>query len=207
MGGGRADGRVCQPELAVDARRLPDGRVELRSPAVGLWRGAPAGGAVVTGGTFVGELEVLGVRHALRVPADARGQVVERPEDDRARIPVGFGERLLVLDPEAAGEVMAAAEVAQAASSSDGLFFRASSSGRFYGRPAPDKPPFVSEGQEIGAGDPVCLLEVMKTFNRIAYAPSAAEALPERARVLRIVPEEGADLSPGDPILELEPVG
>lgn len=206
MAGGRADGRVFAPELAVRVERRADGRVALRSPAVGLWRGAPMAGAVVTEGTWVGELEVLGVLHALRVPAGARGQVVERPEDDRARIPVEHGQSLVVLDPEAAGEVMAAPGVAERASGSGGLVFRAPTSGRFYLRPAPDKPPFVEEGQEISAGDPVGLLEVMKTFNRIAYAASAADALPERARVKRVVPADGDDLSSGDPILELEPV-
>lgn len=202
----RADGRAFAPEIVVGVERRSDGRIVLRSPAVGSWRGAPMAGAVVTGGTWVGELEVLGVLHALRVPAGARGQVVERPEDDRARIPVEHGQRLVVLDPEAAGEVMAAPGATERASGTGGLFFRAPTSGRFYLRPAPDKAPFVQEGQEITAGDPVGLLEVMKTFNRVAYAASVADGLPERARVKRVVPTDGDDLSSGDPILELEPV-
>jgi acetyl-CoA carboxylase biotin carboxyl carrier protein len=47
----------------------------------------------------------------------------------------------------------------------------------------------------------VALLEVMKTFNRVQYGGSG---LPERARVLRVVPSDGDDLAAGDAILELE---
>lgn len=208
MATGRRDGRVFEPTLVVRVEERPDGRVALRAPAVGRWRGAPPQGAVVTGGTLLGELEVLGVLHALRVPAGARGQVVERPDDDRARIPVDFGTELVVLDPEAAGAEMARDAAGESGGEGKGgLAFPASSSGRFYLRPAPDKDPFVTEGQIIGAGDPICLLEVMKTFNRIVYDPSAVAGLPERAKVIRVVPADGDDLGAGDPILELEPAG
>jgi acetyl-CoA carboxylase biotin carboxyl carrier protein len=192
-------------ERVAAMERGADGRLTLRAPAVGLWRGAPATGAVITGGSVVGQLEVLGVLHDLRVPEGARGQVVARHGDDRARIPVSHGDVLFVLDPEAAGEVMVESS-ASVGASTDGLFFRASGSGRFYARPAPDKPAFVTEGQEVSTGDVVGLLEVMKTFNRLAYEAGGAAGLPERARVVRVVPEDGADLDAGDPILELEPL-
>jgi acetyl-CoA carboxylase biotin carboxyl carrier protein len=199
------NGRSLRPERWALLETAQDGRLTLRAPAVGLWRGAPLLGAVITGGTVVGQLEVLGVLHDLRVPEGARGQVVERFDDDRARIPVAHGDALLVLDPEAAGEVMVESAAVAAGEAGQGLFFRAPSSGRFYVRPSPDKPSFVTEGQEVEAGDVVCLLEVMKTFNRVGYAPDAATGLPERVRVLRVVPTDGADLDAGDPILELEP--
>lgn len=208
MVGPRRDGRVFEPELAALAQPQADGRVELRAPAVGWWRGAPAVGDAVTEGSSIGELEVLGVLHVLRVPSEVRGRVVERGGDDRACIPVQWGEVLLVVDAGAAAEP-ATAEPAGRTSAAvseggGGVVLRATTSGRFYSRPAPDRPPFVTEGSEIGAGDPVCLLEVMKTFNRFAYEPASASGLPERARVVRVVPADGDDLAVGDPILELE---
>ena len=36
--------------------------------------------------------------------------------------------------------------------------------GTFYRRPAPDQPPFKSEGDQVSAGDVVGLIEVMKSF-------------------------------------------
>jgi biotin carboxyl carrier protein len=57
--------------------------------------------------------------------------------------------------------------------------------GTFYRKPAPDAPPFANEGDVIKAGDVVGLVEVMKTFNQIAYGgpgfPEAAEVVEVRA--------------------------
>jgi acetyl-CoA carboxylase biotin carboxyl carrier protein len=87
-----------------------------------------------------------------------------------------------------------------AASAVTGLVFRAPTSGRFYGRAAPDKPPFVSAGEELAPGATICLLEVMKTFHRVTYGGAG---LPERARVERVLVADGDDVSAGDPLLAL----
>jgi acetyl-CoA carboxylase biotin carboxyl carrier protein len=39
--------------------------------------------------------------------------------------------------------------------------------GVFYRRPDPDSDPFAAEGQTVGAGDTVCLVEVMKSFHQV----------------------------------------
>jgi acetyl-CoA carboxylase biotin carboxyl carrier protein len=39
--------------------------------------------------------------------------------------------------------------------------------GIFYRRPAPDKPPYVEEGDTVQAGDTVGLIEVMKNFSEV----------------------------------------
>lgn len=39
--------------------------------------------------------------------------------------------------------------------------------GVFYASPAPGEPPFVSEGQEVKAGDQVGIVEVMKLFTAV----------------------------------------
>jgi biotin carboxyl carrier protein len=89
-----------------------------------------------------------------------------------------------------------------AAASAPGLVFCAPLAGRVYFRPSPDKPNFVAAGDVIARGTTICLLEVMKSFNRIAYA---GDSLPERARVVRVLIDDGADVDPGTPILQLEP--
>jgi acetyl-CoA carboxylase biotin carboxyl carrier protein len=73
-------------------------------------------------------------------------------------------------------------------------------SGRFYSRPSPNDPPFVSAGEIVQRGQTIGLLEVMKTFNRLVYQ---GDALPERAVVEKIVPGEGDDVVRGDVILAL----
>ena len=83
----------------------------------------------------------------------------------------------------------------------EGLVLRASLTGRFYARPAPDQRPFASVGTVVRKGDAVALLEVMKTFQRVVYE---GEDLPDVARVVRVVPQEGDDLSVGAAILVVE---
>lgn len=42
--------------------------------------------------------------------------------------------------------------------------------GTFFGRPSPDEDAFVSEGTRVGAGDTLCLIEVMKLYTTIEAA-------------------------------------
>jgi 3-methylcrotonyl-CoA carboxylase beta subunit len=88
------------------------------------------------------------------------------------------------------------------AAAAAGPALRAPSSGRYWARPAPDKPPFVSVGDTVTAGQTICLLEVMKTFHRVTYG---GPDLPERGRVVAIRPADGDDLTADDVIIEVAP--
>lgn len=194
-------GRLFEPVLEAIARRV-DGEIELLSPAVGSWRGYPPASSIVTPGGSVGELEILGVLHRIVAPEGAAG-VVTPAERRLGEIPLAYGDIMLVLDPE--GAVAAGREVATGAREATddlGLVLQSPLSGRFYARPSPDKQAFVQPGDVVTTGQTVGLLEVMKTFNRITYGGSG---LPERARIVAIVPGDEADLDAGDPILRLEP--
>lgn len=195
-----ADGRVYRPVIVARSRSLSDGRVEVLSPSPGLWRGAPAAGALVRADTSIGEIEMLGMLHELRVDGAAHGVVVDLSERGvAARRVVQHGQVLLTLDPT--GLSAHAALEADAREHESGLSFTAPSSGRFYLRPAPDKPPFVQVGGTVRDGDVVALLEVMKTFHRISYG---GPGLPRSARVLAIVPQDGDDVEVGQALLSLE---
>lgn len=49
----------------------------------------------------------------------------------------------------------------------DGNVIRSPMVGTFYAAPSPESENFVSMGQVIKAGDPVCIIEAMKMFNTI----------------------------------------
>ena len=49
----------------------------------------------------------------------------------------------------------------------DGKIIRSPMVGTFYAAPAPGEPAFVKLGDDIKAGDTVCIIEAMKMFNRI----------------------------------------
>jgi acetyl-CoA carboxylase biotin carboxyl carrier protein len=153
----------------------------------------------VQAGETIGELTVLGVVSRVIAGAGARG-AVRTP--DKGAIAVDTGWPLVVLDPSAAAGTAASAERGAAAAANAGaLTVRAPSSGRFYGRPGPGKPAFVSVGDVIREGHTVCLLEVMKTFHRVTYGGGG---LPAEARVTAIAVADEADVNSGDVLLQLE---
>ena len=206
--GSHDSSRVARPELTAKATTRADGLTELRSPGVGLWRGAPPLGEVIVGGQPIGELETLGMLTRLRAPAGTSGRVVAALGADRglARRTAQHGDALLVLDPAAGAAVdarTASSRTDAQGANAGALVLRTPSSGRYYGKPGPGKAPFVAVGDIVVEGQSVALLEVMKTFTRVQYG---GEGLPPRARVRAIVPADESDLAPGDVILELEAV-
>ena len=172
----------------------------LRSPGVGLLTEAAPAGQLLAPGAKAGSLLVLGRCHPLIVPAGARGQVVsEAPE--RVHQPVGYGDLLWRLAPLSADGEAGAAEQEESAEAG-GLLIRASMAGRIWLRPRPEADAFVQVGATVGSGDALVLIEVMKTFTRVHYQPGGG--LPERARIARVLVEDGQEVEEGEPLYALE---
>lgn len=209
--------RMHERAIAATARPAGD-TIELVSPAPGLFRIALRTGDAVGPGSLLGELEILGQLTAVVVPEPVRGAVIAtcshgpasggaarlqggpREPEGLARPAVDFGAVLVAIDPRAAagaGTGEPTTPAAAAAAGITGEVFRAPTSGRFYVRPAPGKPPFVEAGAQLVPGATICLLEVMKTFHRVTYAG-------EPARVREVLVMDGADVNAGDPLLALE---
>ncbi len=170
---------------------------ELRAPMPGYFRRTIAADHLVAPDDVIGELDVLG-RIVDVVAPQIRGLVKIGPEP-AARRAVGHGDLLFRVVAAGAIDPAATEDTHAAAADHGGPVFRAPTSGRFYGRPSPDKPAFVERGTELQPGTTVCLLEVMKTFNRVAYAGTPA-------RVKDVLVADGADVNAGDPLLALEPL-
>jgi acetyl-CoA carboxylase biotin carboxyl carrier protein len=197
--GGRLHARtleaIIDPPAHVDGRHVR----AVRAPRPGWFAASALPGDAIQPGGVLGRLEVLGTSYVLLVPR-AHGMLIA-PEDPAAQLAtraVGFGDVLGLLDleatPRGAGELAGTGDVSTAATSE--RVFRAPTSGRFYGRPAPDKPAFVEPGTELVAGATICLLEVMKTFHRVTYVG-------EPARVAAVLVADGDDVNAGDPLLAL----
>ena len=204
-------GAEAELELLVGAR----GEVTtLLSPGVGLFTGARASGDLLAPGTSAGVLLVLGRAFDLVVPRGVEGRVKTAPPA-RTRQPVGWGDPLYEIErravaPEAgstrqaAGGADAPARAGAAAGQTDGsLLVRSPQSGRFYLRPAPGEDAFAPVGAVVETGQPLGLIEVMKTFAHVRYA---GEGLPARARVVRALVEDGAEIAAGDPLFEVAPI-
>ena len=190
--------RIHAKKLVLVAKPHGDG-FALQSPMPGRFRPLIATGTSVEPGSSIGILDVLGSVHELVVPAGTAGFATT---ELTARA-VQFGDVLVELAAGALAGASPKAVTAAVQSSTHGLVFRAPTSGRFYGRSTPDKPPFVTVGAELAPGATICLLEVMKTFHRVHFG---GPDVPERAKVREVLVKDGDDVSAGDPLLALDPV-
>ena len=68
--------------------------------------------------------------------------------------------------------------------------------GIFYRKPAPDKPAYKSDGDAVGEGDTIGLVEVMKSFNEVKAGVAG--------RILRFLAENEDAVMAGQPIAEVE---
>ncbi len=84
----------------------------------------------------------------------------------------------------------------EAGAQADNGFISAPMPSRFYRSPAPDEPPFVDVGDVVATGEPVAVLEVMKTYNPV-------EA-PFNCEILEILAEDGEAVEYGQPLFRVK---
>lgn len=194
----KLDPRVSPPHLRAGLVRNDDGTLVLTAPHLGIYHGAPPVGSIVSPDLVIGQLDVLGVAHHIVAPPTATGRVLA-PAPPRSTRGVEFAEPLLTLDPRAfvEGHLNDPAKTAQTGDSAN--MFRTPTAGRFYTRPAPDRPPLIAPDQIISQGQAIGLVEVMKTFSRLHFT---GEGLPARVRILQVLVENEADVAAGDALFE-----
>jgi acetyl-CoA carboxylase biotin carboxyl carrier protein len=69
--------------------------------------------------------------------------------------------------------------------------------GIFHRAPSPDAPPYVQIGGLVRAGDTLCLLEAMKSFNAVAADRDGT--------VTAILVENGQEVEPGQVLIQIGP--
>jgi biotin carboxyl carrier protein len=183
--------------LEVRVERKGRGRPRVLAPAVGWWSDPPRDGDWVGPGSRVGRLRCLNRTFDLVLPEGLAGTVV--PETDARREPVGYEQLLFRLDPAPTSRGGAASSKSSAGSAESGLppgahAMTAPTDGVFYSRPSPGAAPFVKLGDRLQAGQPVGLVEVMKTFHQIVYG---GPGFPERAEVLELRCQDGDEVRAG----------
>jgi len=96
-----------------------------------------------------------------------------------------------------ASEAAARPEQAPPPPPDTGIVIRSPIVGVFYAAPAPDKPPFVEEGDSIDENTVICIIEAMKVMNEIK-----AEV---KGKVREILVENNQSVEFGQPIMVIEP--
>ena len=177
----------------------------VQSPTVGYYTSWPVSGTLLTGGAFIGRLKVLNTYYDLYLPGDAFGRVEVTDRD--FTLPVAYGEELFRLIPEnnIAGPEKKTPEAAvfdaEDIAAEGGHVITAFTTGIFYARPAPDSPPFVTEGQEIEKGKALGLIEVMKTFNHIIFQGIGESST---GKVKKVLVKDSQEVKLGQPLFVIE---
>jgi acetyl-CoA carboxylase biotin carboxyl carrier protein len=176
----------------------------VRAPAVGMADGVPAEGVYLNPSEGFLTLTILNRRYVVQLPRNVQGMVTERFIEDTWTA-VDYGQPLLRLSLArdlAVGRAAADHGGGQAQGTEDLIAVPAPSDGVFYRKASPDAPPYVREGSEVTTGTVLGLVEVMKSFNQIAYGGAG---LPERGRVERILAEDAAEVAYGQTLFLVRP--
>jgi acetyl-CoA carboxylase biotin carboxyl carrier protein len=153
-------------------------RVSLGGSLLELSKSGPVDGAVVAAPPAA---ESAAASPPAAESAAASPPVTVRPlPDDAARPDDATSARLPAVWPASAG-------LHEIVSPSVGVFWRA---------PTPASPPFVSEGDTVGEGETVCIVEVMKLMNHVAAAVSGT--------VRGVLTENGQMVERGQPLFLVE---
>ena len=194
-------------ELKAQAEGLASSEEELlllglfgddAEPLLRTIRGRSSGEALVTGA--VDQARAERIRELVRIVQETGiGEVTieesglrvsVRSTEDREFVPPASDSPLAAEDESATEPVMP---------SSNGLVrIEAPMVGTFYRAPEPGAAPFVEEGQPVGPGQTLCILEAMKLMNEVK---SDVEAIVRAIHVENAQPVEYGQL-----LFELEPV-
>lgn len=190
-----------RPIRLLEARRADGGGVEVLSPGVGWWSRHPGAGSLVGPGSLVGGLEIGNRRYDLVLPEGIAGRV-SGPSAPESTVPVAFGEVLFRLEPvdpsagvEYASDAGRLGHPAGADLPEGAWAVTAPTDGVFYARPSPDAPAFVGVGDRVREGQTVGLVEVMKTFNPIAFG---GPGYPAEGEIVEVRAEDGAEIRAGE---------
>ena len=140
------------------------------------------------------EIEIKEGEESVRLARTPRGGIAPAPMMQAAPMQVHAQAPMPMHSPTeaATGGGKSAGESSSGQQLPDGHVVRAPMVGTFYTSPAPDKPPFVTVGQSVQAGDTLAIIEAMKMFNPIEADTSGT--------VLKVLAESGQPIEFDQPL-------
>jgi oxaloacetate decarboxylase alpha subunit len=200
---------IALPELRSKAAGLATSEEELlllglfgdeAQPLLRTIRGRTREQSLV-GGT-VDQARAEKIREVVRIVQESGVAELSIEEEDGLRVTVRRTGDTAPQAPQDEGAPLAAEEPAAmpVAPPADGTVrVESPMVGTFYRAPEPGAAPFVEEGEPVGAGQTLCILEAMKLMNEVK---SDIDAIVRRIHVENAQPVEFGQL-----LFELEPVG
>lgn len=188
-------------KIPLLAETQADGGTVLRAPKLGRWSDRPEGGSDMAPGSTAGTLTQIARRFTLVIPEGVSGRVDYEPRPEAA-VPVEFGQPLFRVVPHATGAAHASAKTKDAPRAGSGTVeIVAPTDGVFYRAPSAGAAPYVAPGDRLRSGQAVGLIEVMKTFNPIAYG---GPGLPDEAVVVDVVAADGVEVRAGQALVVIK---
>ena len=111
-------------------------------------------------------------------------------------MPMAAAAPVMVAAPQAAPAATTPAAAAPAATSNL-ITIKSPMIGTFYRSPSPDKPTFVNVGDEIKAGQVLCIIEAMKLFNEIESEVSG--------KIVKVLADDQSPVEYDQPLFLVEP--
>lgn len=142
-----------------------------------------------------GVTEVEIAQKDFKITIKAESKKVDAPVYVQASIPAAAPLAL----PAAAPVAAAAPVVADAPVSDDAKYtvIKSPMIGTFYRSSGPDKEPFVSVGQSISKGNPICIIEAMKLFNEIEAEISG--------KIVKVLVDDASPVEYDQPLFLVDP--
>ncbi len=94
-------------------------------------------------------------------------------------------------------QAMQAAPAADVAANGNNMVIKSPMIGTFYRSSSPDKPAFVSVGDEVKPGQVLCIIEAMKLFNEIECEVSG--------RIVKVLVDDASPVEYDQPLFLVEP--
>ncbi len=108
----------------------------------------------------IAEIEIKEGEHNIRITRSKEPVIVAAPQAAAAPAAVAAPAAPAAAAPSAEAETAAPAEIS-------GHKVTSPMVGTFYAAPSPDAGPFVQVGDQVAAGDTLCIIEAMKIMNPI----------------------------------------
>lgn len=139
------------------------------------------------------ELETKGFKISIKLPVSNKGGAEQPVVQTQLVAPAPVAPA-----PATAAPVEKPAEKAEAPKEADNTVdIKSPMIGTFYRSSSPDKPPFVSVGDEIKKGDVLCIIEAMKLFNEIEAEVSG--------KVVKVLVDDSSPVEYEQPLFLIEP--
>ncbi len=133
--------------------------------------------------------------------AKKKSNFKEEPQIIQQQVPVAMPQQVMAAPAQQVQQAPVEAKAPEAPAKKDEeanyITIKSQMIGTFYRSPAPDKPPFVSVGDTIKEGDPICIIEAMKLFNEIEAEVSG--------KIVKVLVDDATPVEFDQPLFLVDP--